>query len=144
MALDPQVELQIRLLIPDNEPVYGPDENENLFSSDELEALYEVGYHSVMYTAGLAKITVGSSELLVMKAITHYEDSTRGDAVAKQWLAMGQELLARAEQDEDFAGPQALMDLWDVAYAPEPTEQTEGAISGWQVGFPGSTTPWSF
>lgn len=100
MALDDtDITRRIRNLIPDTDQIFGDDGNEYLFDDDAIEDFYIEGQSNVKYAAGLAKLTIGSSEAFILKVITNYETKTDGASLAKQWLAMGQELIAQAKEE---------------------------------------------
>ena len=90
---------QVRLLIPDAEAVYGDTGNEYMFSEQDIEDFLALGRGSVKWAAGLAKITVGSSEALILKVIKNYETSTNGAVLMKEWVAAGEKLIAEGRED---------------------------------------------
>lgn len=131
---DPQIIKRIRNLIPDTAAIFGDGENEYLFDDEEIGYFYLDGNQSVKWAAGLAKITVGSSEALILKVITNYETKTDGAALAKQWLAMGQELI---DQGKAEVG-NGILDYFDIVNFPTdedslwPEGKTYG-FAGWRV-----------
>lgn len=92
---------QTRLLIPDAEAIYGPAEDEHMFSDQDVEDFLALGRGSVKWAAGLAKITIGSSEALILKVIKNYETSTNGAVLMKEWVAAGQKLIEEGREDVD-------------------------------------------
>jgi hypothetical protein len=86
MAIDAATIARVRNLIPDDSAIFGDAGDEYLFTDEQIEYFYLDGNENIKWAAGLAKITVGSSEALILKVIKNYETSTDGAALAKQWL----------------------------------------------------------
>lgn len=114
MALDAKIEKRIRLLIPDAEPIFGDAGNEYLFSAEDVEDLYIEGFENTKCAAGLAKITIGSSEAFVLKAVRNYETSTDGAKLMAQWTAAGEKLYNMGL--DEIAGTDADEGIFDVVF----------------------------
>ncbi len=84
---------RVRILIPDTDAIYGTNEDENLFSDEEIEDFIFHGNGNLKWAAGLAKISVGGSEALVLKVIRNYETTTDGANLMRQWTIAGQRLI---------------------------------------------------
>jgi hypothetical protein len=124
---------QVRLLIPDVDAIYGEDGDETMFTDDDITDFIELGNGNSKYAAGLAKITVGSSEAMILKVITNYEEKTDGASLAKQWLAMGARLIDEGKQE--IINGSGDLDYFDIispvtAVAPE-GYQGEPGIAKW-------------
>lgn len=91
----------IRILIPDVEPVFGENKDENLFTDDEIAAIFNsVGNSSIMRTAGLLMITVGNSEALIGKVITTEDLSTDASKLQATWKANGAYYIGLADSED--------------------------------------------
>lgn len=93
----------VRLLIPDTEAIYGDAENEYMFEDEDIEIFLDEGHGNAKWAAGLASLSIGGSEALVLKWIRNYETQTNGAAVQKEWTAKGARLIddGRLEVEED-------------------------------------------
>ena len=85
----------VRLLIPDAEAVYGAASDEYIFEDADIEVFLEQGFDNAKCAAGLAKMTVGGSEALILKVIKNYETSTNGAALMREWQNAGDKLYER-------------------------------------------------
>lgn len=130
-TVDPGVIRRIRLLIPDTDMVFGEDGDEYIFDDQAIEDFYSEGQQNTKIAAGLAKITIGGSEALIGKVITNYETKTDASLLAKQWLAMGNALIAQGQAE--LSAPD--LDYFDIVYSNEATRVPEGTIQGWP-GYP--------
>jgi len=97
----------VRLLIPDAEAVYGAGSNEYIFEDADIAVFLEQGFDNAKCAAGLAKMTVGGSEALILKVIKNYETSTNGAALMREWQVAGDKLYDRgltelADADADL------------------------------------------
>lgn len=97
MAYEPALIRQTRLLIPDAEAIYGETEDEYMFEDSDIEDFLQLGNGNPKWAAGLAKVTVGSSEAMVLKIIKNYETSTNGAALMKEWVDAGKLLIAEGK-----------------------------------------------
>lgn len=132
MAIDSSIIRRVRNLIPDADPIFGEDGDEYLFDDQSIEDFYLDGNSNVKWAAGLAKITIGSSEALILKVITNYETKTDGASLAKQWLAMGQNLVSQGKTEVD----EEEFDYFDVIYPSSVDSWPEGktyGFPGWRV-----------
>lgn len=91
--------LAVRLMIPDNEAIYGDAANENLFTDTEIEAFLTVGKGNAMWAAGLAMIAVGNSEAMIGKVIRNYETETDASKLQREWRSAG-DVLIKAGREE--------------------------------------------
>lgn len=136
MTFDPGIIRRVRNLIPDNDAIYGDNSDEYLFDDQAIEDLYTDGHESTLYAAGLAKIIIGTSEALILKVVTNYETKTDGASLAKQYLAMGREMLNRATAELGLDH----MDYFAIINSEESGEEImEGESGGfprWRYGFP--------
>jgi len=96
---DPILMRQVRLLIPDTDAIYGSAGNEYMFSDQDIEDFLSLGQDNVKWAAGLAKITVGGSEALILKVIRNYETSTDGATLMRQWTLAGESMVAEAKAE---------------------------------------------
>lgn len=90
---------QTRLLIPDSEAIYGDAEDEYMFTDTEVADFLTLGMSSPKWAAGLAKVTIGSSEALILKIVKNYETSTNGAALMKEWVEAGKVLIAEGKAE---------------------------------------------
>lgn len=134
MALEASIERRIRNLIPDTDAIYGEDGGSYLFDSQAIEDFYVDGFENVKCAAGLAKITVGSSEALILKVIKNYETSTNGAALMREWTAAGEALYDRglAELSDSDSGIFEVV-YPDFGYSRHPEGYSHGSygIGGW-------------
>jgi hypothetical protein len=136
MALDPSILRRIRLLIPDGEPVFGPGENEYLFSDQDVEDLYEEGFQNVKCAAGLAKISIGSSEALLLKVVKNYETSTNGAQLLREWTVAGEALYDKglaeiADEDANEGMFEIVFPDFGVTRHPEGATHRDEYMGGW-------------
>lgn len=98
--------LTVRILIPDSEGLYGPNQDEFLFTDEEIARLLTAGKGNAMWAAGLAMIAVGNSEAMVGKTIRNYETETDASKLQREWRAAGDVMIkaGRAEVAEDGGG----------------------------------------
>ena len=136
MALDPNIEKRIRVLIPDTDAIFGEDGGNYLFDSDDLEALFEEGFENVKCAAGLAKMSVGGSEALIQKVIKNYETTTNGAALMREWVAAGEALYDRGLAE--LSAADADLGIFEIVYpdfgyARHPEGESHGSypIGGW-------------
>lgn len=96
----------VRLLIPDNEQVYGAAENEHMFTDIEIAIYLDQGQGNAKWAAGLASLAIGGSEALIQKWVRNYETQTNGPAVQREWTAKGKYLceLGKTEVEEEVGG----------------------------------------
>jgi hypothetical protein len=98
----------VRLLIPDTEAIYGEGGNEYIFEEGDIAIFLEQGFDNAKCAAGLAKMSIGSSEALILKAVKNYETTTNGPALLREWVAAGEKLydrgLAEIADDDADAG----------------------------------------
>jgi hypothetical protein len=90
----------IRTLIPDDEAVFGDNEDEFLFTDEQLDRFFRLGGSSALRAAGLAMIAVGNSESLIGKVITTQDLSTDASKLQKEWRDSGKELIRRADLED--------------------------------------------
>lgn len=128
MALDAKIIRRIRLLIPDAEAVYGDLGDETLFSDQDIEDFYDEGFSSVKCAAGLAKITIGSSEAFALKVIKNYETTTNGAALMKEWVAAGEKLYDRGLAE--LAAADLADDTFEVVFPEYDARHPEGLSHG--------------
>jgi hypothetical protein len=120
---DENITRRIRNLIPDTDAIFGDAKDEFIFSDQAIEDFYLDGNSSVKWAAGLARITLGSSEALISKKIKNYETSTDGPAVGKELRMSGQALIEEAKV-ELAAGE---LDYFDTVYFAEAPLHPEAA-----------------
>lgn len=96
----------VRLLIPDNDAVYGDSGDETMFTDSEIRALLDQGKGNAKWAAGLASLAIGGSEALIQKWVRNYETQTNGPAVQREWTAKGKLLIeeGRAEVEDEGGG----------------------------------------
>lgn len=126
-SYDADLILAVRLLIPDNDAIYGATGTEKMFTDSELSVLLDQGHGNAKWAAGLASLAIGGSEALIQKWVRNYETQTNGPAVQREWTAKGKLLIeeGRAEVFDDDGG------LFDVVF-PEwgPRRHPEGYSHG--------------
>lgn len=114
--------LTVRILIPDVEGVYGPNQDEFLFTDEEISRLLTVGKGSAMWAAGLAMIAVGNSEAMVGKTIRNYETETDASKLQREWRAAG-DVMIKAGREEVARGEVGIFDVvhpeWSGTRHPE-------------------------
>jgi hypothetical protein len=134
MALDLAIVRRIRVLIPDLEKVFGEGENETMFSDADIEDFYTEGFENVKCAAGLAKITIGSSEALILKVIKNYETTTDGAKAMKEWVAAGTKLYEFG-LDQIAAADEGIFEVvypdWDESRHPEGLSHGSYRLGGW-------------
>lgn len=129
--------ISIRTLIPDNEAVFGPGEDETLFSDTEIDAFFVAGRNSVLRAAGLANLAIATSEALISKKIRTQDLQTDGAAVADALIKKSKALFDLADQ-ADAASAIEYFDIinfgegWST-YPPELTEWDNPLL--WEDGF---------
>lgn len=123
MAIDPSQIRQTRLLIPDTDAIYGPLEDEYMFTDDDISDFLVLGHDSPKWAAGLAKITVGSSEALILKIIKNYETSTNGATLMKEWVAAGKALIEEGKGEV----PEGSFDYFEIVFPYEEGVYPEGS-----------------
>lgn len=124
MASDAEIAVRrVRLLIPDKEAIFGDAENEYLFTDDDIADFLALGSGNVKWAAGLAKMTVGSSEALILKVIKNYETQTNGATLAREWLRMGQALIEEGKEESDAAG----FSYFEIIFPEDEFEYPEGS-----------------
>lgn len=99
MAHDPTLIRQVRLLVPDTDAIYGAASDQYLFTDEDIDAFLTLGHGNAKWAAGLAKISVGGSEALILKVSRNYETSTDGASLMRQWVLAGQSLIEEARID---------------------------------------------
>jgi Arc/MetJ family transcription regulator len=93
----------LRDQIPDNDKVFGDDENEYLFSDDTLDGYLVRARGSILRAAGFANLAIASSEAMISKVIRTQDLTTNGAAVADALRAVAKELFALADAEEAAA-----------------------------------------
>lgn len=88
----------VRVLIPDNDKVFGDAENEYMFSDDEINAFLIAGSGSTLRAAGLANYAIATSEAIISKVIRTQDLQTNGAAVANALILKANALMARADR----------------------------------------------
>ena len=128
--------LTVRILVPDCEGIYGPNQDEFLFTDEEISRLLTVGRGNAMWAAGLAMIAVGNSEAMVGKTVRNYETETDASKLQREWRSAGDVLIknGRAEVEMDDGG---IFDIvfpdWDGSRHPEGF--THGSYRGGPGGY---------
>lgn len=102
--------LRVRLLIPDTDEIFGPEDNAYMFSDEDIDDFIFLGNNNLKWAAGLAKRTVGGSEAIIGKIIKNYETTTNGATLMKEWEAAGVALIAEAKAEID-AGTESFFDV---------------------------------
>lgn len=123
---------RVRILIPDTDAIYGDAGDEYLFDDEAIEDFIFLGNENLKWAAGLAKISVGGSEAIILKVLRNYETTTDGANLMRQWTIAGQRLIEQgqaewAEEDGGYfeiTGPDHLKTLDQSA--PEATP-----LPGW-------------
>lgn len=100
---------RVRLLIPDTEAIYGPDEDEYIFADEDIELYLEEGFGNAKCAGGLAKMAVGGSEALILKVIKNYETSTNGAQLMREWTRAGEVLYDRGLDEVNDEGGEFFM-----------------------------------
>lgn len=125
----------VRILIPDAEGAYGPNNDEFLFSDEDISAILATAKGSTMWAAGLAMIAVGNSEALIGKTIRNYETQTDASKLQREWRAAGS-VLIKAGREEALSEDEG---FFIVAYPPlEQGRHPEGMTHSGYRGLPGS------
>lgn len=91
---------QVRLLIPDNEQIFGDAENEYLFATEEIEGYLEIAGGSALRAAAFAMIAIANSEAMISKVIKTQDLTTDGAKVSEAMLKNAAMLLRRADDQE--------------------------------------------
>ena len=112
----------VRILIPDAEGAYGPNNDEFLFSDEDISAILATAKGSTMWAAGLAMIAVGNSEALIGKTIRNYETETDASKLQREWRMAGDALI-KAGREEVARGEVGIFEIvhpeWEVGRHPE-------------------------
>jgi hypothetical protein len=122
--------LDVRVLIPDTDAIYGPGQDENLFTDDDITRFFRLGRDSALRGAGLAMIAVGNSEQLISKVIVTEDLETDGAKVADMWRKAGEDLIVQANQAGAFWG----FELVELTTG-RPPELTEPFTGEWPYGY---------
>lgn len=127
--------LTVRILVPDCEGIYGPNQDEFLFTDEELSRLLTVGQGNAMWAAGLAMIAVGNSEALIGKTIRNYETETDASKLQREWRTAG-DVLIKAGRDEVARGEVGIFEIVHPEWAPgrHPEGQTHFPARGFMPG----------
>lgn len=129
MAHEPELIRQTRLLVPDTDAIYGDLGNEYMFTDADIDDFLTLGNGNPKWAAGLAKITVGSSEAMILKVIKNYETSTNGAVLMKEWVDAGKLLIAEGKLET----PEGYFDFFEIVHGdglgvyPEGTNRPIGA-----------------
>lgn len=91
---------QMRVLIPDNEPIF---EGDYLFTDVELDTYLTIANGSVLRAAAFAMIALGNSEAMISKVIRTQDLQTNGATVADAYRRNATVLLDRAKAEDDAA-----------------------------------------
>lgn len=94
----------VRTLIPDTEAVFGAGEDETMFSDTEIGYFMAAGRGNVLRAAGLANLSIASSEALISKKIQTQDLKTDGAAIADALTKKANALFARADKDDEQDG----------------------------------------
>ena len=112
----------VRILIPDAEGAYGPNNDEFLFSDEDISAILATAKGSTMWAAGLAMIAVGNSEALIGKTIRNYETETDASKLQREWRMAGDALM-KAGREEVARGEVGIFEIvhpeWEIGRHPE-------------------------
>ena len=111
---------QVRLLIPDTEPLENPkDLTENpeyIFSDAQIQAFLVLYTNNVKRAAAAAKLALATSEALISKVIKTYDFATDG-------AKLGAELRAQAKQLQDEARDDDMYDSYETFIVVAPKEK---------------------
>lgn len=111
---------QVRLLIPDTEPLENPkDLTENpeyIFSDAQIQAFLVLYTNNVKRAAAAAKLALATSEALISKVIKTYDFATDG-------AKLGAELRAQAKQLQDEAREDDMYDSYETFIVVAPKEK---------------------
>lgn len=111
---------QVRLLIPDTEPLENPkDLTENpeyIFSDAQIQAFLVLYSNNVKRAAAAAKLALATSEALISKVIKTYDFATDG-------AKLGAELRAQAKQLQDEAREDDMYDSYETFIVVAPKEK---------------------
>lgn len=134
-AYTPEEIYAVRILIPDAEGAYGPNNDEFLFSDEDISAILATAKGSTMWAAGLAMIAVGNSEALIGKTIRNYETETDASKLQREWRSAGQVLIQAGREEVALSEE----DVFEVAFPNGGTgRHPEGRTHGSYRGLPGS------
>ena len=104
---------QVRLLIPDTEPLLDPsglhDHAEYIFSDAQVQAFLTLYSNNVKRAAAQAKLVLATSESLINKVIRTADYTTDG-------AKLGAELRAQAKQLQEEADKDDLVDSYDDSF----------------------------
>ena len=121
-AYTPEEIYAVRILIPDAEGAYGPNNDEFLFSDEDISAILATAKGSTMWAAGLAMIAVGNSEALIGKTIRNYETETDASKLQREWRMAGDALI-KAGREEVARGEVGIFEIvhpeWEIGRHPE-------------------------
>lgn len=113
---------QVRLLIPDTEPLENPkDLTENpeyIFSDAQIQAFLVLYTNNVKRAAAAAKLALATSEALISKVIKTYDFATDG-------AKLGAELRAQAKQLQDEARDDDMYDSYETFIVVAPKEKLD-------------------
>jgi hypothetical protein len=104
---------QVRLLIPDTEPLLDPsgvhDHAEYIFSDAQIQAFLTLYSNNVKRAAAQAKLVLATSESLINKVIRTADYTTDG-------AKLGAELRAQAKHLQEEADKDDLVDSYDDSF----------------------------
>lgn len=118
----------VRALIPDTDPVFGPNEDEYIFSDDDIKNYLTIANGNVLRAAGYAMIAVGNSEALINKVIKTQDLATDGSKVQDTWRKAGESLLARADKDDQ----KDALDYFEIVDFKEGWTRERPELTEWQ------------
>ena len=102
---------QVRLLIPDTEPLEDPRDPdatpEYIFSDAQIQAFLSLYSDNVKRAAAQAKLVLATSESLINKVIKTYDFTTDG-------AKLGAELRAQAKMLQDEANQDDMVDSFET------------------------------
>lgn len=95
---------KVRILVPDNEEVYGePGSLTYLFTDEEITGYIEIAGGSVLRAAAYAMLAIANSEAIISKVIKTQDLSTDGSKVADALRRNADLLFGRADKEDDLA-----------------------------------------
>jgi len=96
--------LAVRDLVPDDEPVFGDNEDEYLFTDAQISRILNgVAKGNILRAVGLLCISVGNSEALIGKVIKTQDLSTDASKLQDTWGKRGEYYIGLADKEDEAA-----------------------------------------
>jgi hypothetical protein len=120
----------IRVLIPDDAPVFGDNSDEYLFTDNQISQVWNtVGNQSALRAAGMLMIAVGNSEAMIGKVIKNVDQETDGSKLSAQWRAGGEFYINLANKEDGEIANQFFQIVPNYG-----TRDIAGNVVDWELG----------